>query len=223
MCAYNKRRERRLKFPVHLYCEGDQEKYYFRRIKEIIFSQSQDNLLFEFDLHEVYSGGGGPTAVVNQAKNLFKTLEAYIIFDHDNKQELFEDAIDNCKTNKYNLGYSNLNFDYWLILHKIDKSQISFRSALHNNDYVNQLKSVYGLRMSDDIKNQVVIKKIMDSITIEDIKRAIENVKYIKNQNQTTYNHRKKQTPKGYVYFDNPDFSIHEIVENILKKVLKSF
>lgn len=223
MGSYNKRPKRRIKFPVHLYCEGDQEKYYFRRIKEIIFSQPQENILYEFDLHEEYSGGGGPTAVVNQAKGLYKTLEAYIVFDHDNKTESFERAIDSCCEKKYNLGYSNLNFDYWLILHKIEKSQISFRTAFHNDDYINQLRSVYGLSPHEDIKNQAVIKRIMDSISIEDVKRAIENAKYIKLKNETERSHTKHITSRGYEFYDNPDFSIHELVESIFKNILNEF
>lgn len=63
-----------------------------------------------------------------------ETDEIWIIFDQDYKdlEKIYEDIYQTCKTNKLNVGITNPNFEFWLLIHApgIEKYD---RELLKNN------------------------------------------------------------------------------------------
>lgn len=104
----------------------------------------------------------------------------------------------------------NVNFDLWLILHKEDFN----RQVNKNNSYISHVRRVYGLTPKSNIKNEKIIKKILDQIRLQDVKDAIsraEKIKLLKLKEDATL------IEDSLVYL-NPDFSIHEFLKLVLVK-----
>jgi len=81
------------------------------------------------------------------------------------------------KKGKYTYhAFSNINFDLWLILHKEDFN----RSVFKNDAYVPDVRRIYGLQPSENIKCENSIKKILTQITLEDVKSAIQRAEIIR-------------------------------------------
>ena len=63
-----------------------------------------------------------------------------------------------------------------LLLHKQD-----FRKSVFRNDaYVTEVRKAYGLKKTDDIKQEKIIKDILSQITLEDVKTAIRRAEQIR-------------------------------------------
>lgn len=205
-----------IRYPINLYCEGLQEKLYFERLRDLINSMASSKK--QIALVTKDCAGGSPDAIVRKAFRLCpQTQKATAVFDHDLKVHEFEIAIDLSKQYKIDAGYSNLNFDYWLILHKL--TTFPSTATVHNtNAYEKQLKSLYGLQPNDDIKSMDIVKRMVSQITMIDISNAIKNCKIIDafNKDNKIFLH----TPTGNTYYENPDFSLHKIVEKILEDTL---
>lgn len=70
------------------------------------------------------------------------------------------------------------------------------------------------------IKDEKVINKIVAQISLDDVRRAISKCEWI-----VGYNKKNKvafHTNCGNVYFDNPDFTIHSMIDKIIKNTLKN-
>ena len=118
------------------------------------------------------------------------------------------------------MGYSVINFDYWLVLHKLEKNKIIYGEKNSNDAYVKILKEVYQLSDRDDIKNSDIIKKIVSKITLDDVYHAIDCCKLIEKRNKSTPE-KKCYTQKNNIYYTNPDMQIYKVVEKLLNKCLK--
>ncbi len=193
-------------------CEGkNQETLYFDRIQELINSDEKRTFNILFDYAEPY--GGNPRCVVERTvlKSIGKTNKLSV-FDYDGKKKQYKEAIDMAYDNKIELGNTNYCFDLWLILHKSDY----FGSVIHQDDYAEYLRTVYGLGKNKDIKKRENVESIMAQITIEDIKNAIRRAEIIDENNKKRTPH---STPKNHIlYYDNPDTQIHKAIKNILHK-----
>ncbi len=116
--------------------------------------------------------------------------------------------------NNYKLIYTNLCFELWLILHKKD-----FRKSFQNKDeYLKEINNAYNLNISSwsDLKRKANITKILDKISINDIKDAIARAKYMKKYNNTQ--HELKNYKACKYYKENPSTNIHEFVEKVFKE-----
>jgi len=105
-------------------------------------------------------------------------------------------------------GYSNVNFDLWLILHKENYT----RSVIRTDSYVADVKRVFGLESIEDIKNRTTIVKILNQITLDDVKKAIKRAENIRKRKLSNDARRIGQTK----VYQNPDFSIHDFLRNVL-------
>lgn len=215
---YTKRRTQLLRYPINGFFEGLQEQIYFERLRDIVNNCPDKKRII--DLKSDNCGGSAPDVVVNKAiRKSLKTQPSTASFDFDFKQKSFEKAIDLCIKHKIIMAYSNINFDLWLVLHKITKPS----TTQHNNNaaYIPQLRKVYGLPQNANVKEEKIIRKIIEQIELDDIKQAINNCKQIDVFN--TSNKICKKTSNSNSYYDNPDFSIHTVVEDILKQTLINF
>lgn len=111
------------------------------------------------------------------------------------------------------LGYSNLTFELWILLHKMD-----CRRILDNKkQYLDLLNKAYKSEFETlgKFKQEKNFKKILESITLEEVKDAVKKAEAIRKQNE------QDSIPiiykKEYKYFKkNPDCSLQEFIRKIL-------
>lgn len=112
----------------------------------------------------------------------------------------------------YILGYSNLTFELWLILHKINLDRM-FDSR---QSYLAYIKTAFDLKFSSltEYKKARNFKKILDQLTLEDVKVAIRRAQDIRGRNR---NNQIMSAKFSYEYCTkNPDLSIQEIIAKVL-------
>ena len=123
----------------------------------------------------------------------------------------------------YQLGYSNLTFDLWICLHKKNITV----SRGHRKEYVHDVNSAFNKKYSniDEYKREKEFKAILSTITLDDVKAAIERAKIIRLNNQiglSNISNQRKTTYCGFEYYcENPDLNIQEIVEKIINDCIK--
>ena len=156
---------------------------------------------------------------------LEKRYEAYdsaAVFDFDNNEVEFRRNIEICdslnkklKPSKRKEGrhiyhaYSSVNFDLWLILHKEDYN----KSVTRNDAYISDVRRIFGLNQTDNIKNEEVINKILSQITLDDVKSAIQRAETIRKSKVNADSTKIGST----TIYSNPDFSIHEFLRAVFE------
>ncbi len=200
----------------YISCEGLQEYMYFEHLQVLINKVSDTKV--NFKLRD--NSGGDPLVVAEGVKknlrlvqfskneNLFYTCAA---FDYDFKDDKFKEAITYCKRNNFKDGYSNVNFDLWLILHKKKYNKIVYSQ----HGYVDDLKKMYSLSKKDDIKNANIISKILMQIDLDDVKKAIKYAKELE-KNSISLGEFYDGMPN---HFNQPYLRIYEFIENIFNKL----
>jgi hypothetical protein len=114
---------------VLIVCEGLRtEPIYFKKLKNI----------HRFTNVQISVGGHDPVSLVESAKarKQFFLDEGHIVdkvwcvFDHDNRDQIFNDAIHEARNNGFEVAYSVPQFELWYLLHfqeqfaHIDKTQL---------------------------------------------------------------------------------------------------
>lgn len=186
------------------YYDGQQEEMYFEHFSRII-KENFNNATITF-------------RKVNKLEVLGKmstNIPKIAVFDHDNNQKEFEKKV---KTNSVESIYTNLNFDLWLLLHKK-----KFSCSIINNDgYQDEIRKEFGLKSTDNIKNETIIKKILNQIKLKEVEYAIKNANEIMN---SKIERDKKIIAKGkrkFYYYDNPSMNIHKFFEELLEDIKKN-
>jgi len=190
-------------------CEGQQEKMYLEHLAK---------LLKNFPIKVVTFN-----CVVCRPSHLASRYENYdraALFDHDLNDIDFRRNIELCsrlnrqkkktftsKQKTYH-AYSNLNFDLWLILHK----EMFSRSVIANDAYVDEVRRVFGLKSSEDIKLQATHKRILEQISLADVKSAIKRADEIRRMKLATDEIRIQDVR----VYTNPDFSIQDFLKEVL-------
>jgi hypothetical protein len=196
-------------------CEGSQEELYLRHLKKLI--NQCESRAYNVDFHSYCCGGGNPLAVTIRAGNItvydINSQPRIALFDYDQKDYSFQQALDYCKEKKIIPAYSNLCFDLWLILHKTRFE----RCVNQSGQYAPTLRQIYNLPAETDIKEANVIQRILDQIQLRDVQQAIENTLIICQNNEETGEPRF--TPRSMRYFSNPDLRIHQFVKKVLDQV----
>ncbi|MCR5762360.1 MAG: RloB family protein [Treponema sp.] len=74
------------------------------------------------------------------------------------------------KSIKYELGYSNIDFELWIILHKKDL----FGSVGSKSQYLKNINQIFGTKYEGlkEYKEEKNFKQILSQITLEDAKVA---------------------------------------------------
>lgn len=192
-------------------CDGLQEKMYLNHIASLIKKFPQKVVKFNTFVDSTH-----------RLKKRYEEYDSAAVFDYDFNNVEFKKNIEiwdklnrELKPTKRKSGrhiyhaYSNVNFDLWLILHKEDFNRIVTR----NDAYIPDVRRIYGLKSTDDIKNEGVIKKILSQITLEDLMKAIERAEKIRDRKVRA----DEMNVGSTVVYSNPEFSIHEFLKVVLK------
>ena len=115
----------------------------------------------------------------------------------------------------YKLGYSNYTFELWMLLHVADvifavRDRSSYLGLI-NRYFHRNYKSI------DEYKKQNEFGKILDQfVTLDSVKLAIARAEKIVRNNDL--DKKSKDKYSGFTFFrDNPDLSVHTVVQMILE------
>ena len=205
--------------------EGENEKWYFEHLKKLINNSEESTFNVDFIIKKETSPFSRIKAINVPAYSQYKFKVFHVVDYESNAEEhvqRFLSVLDELKTIKnrhkaydYKLGYSNFAFELWLILHK-DRGAVSVQDR---SKYVHKINELYGTNFSrlKDNKDEITFKKLLDQISLEDVKKAVANSKYIRKYQEDIGNRPVEY--KGFTYYrDNPDLTINECVEIILKE-----
>lgn len=133
----------------------------------------------------------------------------------------FKETMDNMKAAKdigkqisYKFGYTNLTFDLWIILHKVDCNS----AIAHRKNYIIPLNRAYNEQFEDmkEYKHEDNFKRCLGKLDLSNVIDAVNRARKIMQRNQE--NGYVLQQYKGYKYYmENPSLAIYEIIEKILK------
>lgn len=115
----------------------------------------------------------------------------------------------------YELGYSNYTFELWMLLHVTDMGH----AVSHRKSYLASINKWFHRNYSDiaEFKRKDEFKNILDEfVTLDSIKLAISRAEKIVKDNGESG--KVKETYKGFTFYrDNPDISVHEVVQMIFE------
>lgn len=207
----------------YLSVEGETEKWYFGHLQDLINEEEKLPFKVKFDIKINKS-------IISRAKSISAPykIEAFHICDYESNDDVHQrqfikvlDELKNVnKINKniiYKLGYSNFSFDLWIILHKEQQK----RSIPHRKQYVNGINKAYkeNFQFIDDYKEEKNFKKkILQKIKIEDVITAVNNGNEIRKVNNQNFKNNYRKYGKFEYYTENPDLTINECIEKILKE-----
>lgn len=202
--------------------EGQTEKWYFEHLQKLINDDENIPYKVKFEIKINHS-------VISSAKNLtlpYK-MKAFHICDYESKDmlhiEQFKKVLEELKNvrkiNKnlsYKLGYSNLTFDLWIILHK----KMQRKLVNHRKNYIADINLAYNENFEtiDKYKEEENFKKVLEKITLQDVKTAIKNGNEIRKFNEENNNKERRSFGQVIYYLNNPDVTINECVEQILNE-----
>ncbi len=188
-------------------CDGQQEEMYLKHIAFLLKKPTERVVTFN-----TIQGS------IERLKKNYTEYDNAALFDYDFNDAEFKKKITTCeqlqKENQKHRGknvyhaYSNVNFDLWLILHKVDFN----RPVTSNDAYLTVVRKIYGLGNEADIKEKAIIERILMQITLDDIRNAIRRAEQIR---------AKKLKSDCFMLgsiecYRNPDFSLHEFLKIVL-------
>jgi hypothetical protein len=192
-------------------CDGQQETMYLNHVAKLI--KDFPKKVVKFNTFE---------DLPHRLEKRYENYDSAAVFDFDYNDVEFKRNIEICdalnkrlKPSKRKEGrhiyhaYSSVNFDLWLILHKEDYN----KSVSRNDAYISDVRRIFGLKSTDDIKNEDVIKRILSQITLDDVKSAIRRAESIRKNKVKADSTRIGNT----TIYSNPDFSIHEFLRAVLE------
>lgn len=113
----------------------------------------------------------------------------------------------------YKLEYSNYTFELWMLLHVADMVQ----AVQDRHPYLASVNRWFqrNYRSIDEFKSHDEFQRILDEfVTLDSIKQAISRAEKIVQNNDREK--KVKENYKGFTFYrDNPDISVHEVVQMI--------
>lgn len=116
------------------------------------------------------------------------------------------------KSVTYKLGYSNLAFDLWMVLHKMScNAHLDYRKQYL--DYINRAFTEKFQSM-DEYKKEANFKRLLEALTLSDVWSAVGRANIIMKQNKEQGYSLHRYC--GYEYYTiNPSLSVGEVIQNI--------
>ena len=197
--------------------EGETEKWYLEWLQNQInnIEDARYNVKFVSKITK------NPNKMVKQM-TVIGNVEILHVFDFEELQN--EDTLKKTlsfmkkasqlkKRVKYTLGYCNYSFDLWIILHK----ECAMASRNHRSNYLVDINRCYNSFFYSmfDYKEEINFKKILDRLTLDNVRYAISNAEKISSSNVKNYH---KIGYCGYEYYkENPSLNLYEFIRDILK------
>lgn len=197
--------------------EGETEFLYFQHLKKLIYAQKKRiaNPVFHIE----------KSSPLKYAKKLpvIQSCTITAVFDiedndADHKQR-FENILKEMKDSeklgkaiKYELGYSNIDFELWILLHKKDM----FGTIGSRAQYLTNINSFFGTKFQGlkEYKVEKNFNQILSQITLTDVKNAIARAEKIIKQREAE---DKPLESSGYEWYErNPSLSVHLAIKKIL-------
>lgn len=200
--------------------EGETEEWYLEWFQNAINSDNAANYHVKIDVN-----------VEKNPMKLVKKLNAmtthYVTHLCDVEGQMagdlkgFETTLANLKearTQKsiaYKLGYSNLSFELWMILHKRDCNSC-FNCKSEYLDLINTCYAEDFISLSK-YKEEASFKRCLSKLSLNDVRSAIKRAERIMLDRRNS--NIKLRYYKGYSYYpENPALSIQETIKMILKE-----
>lgn len=200
--------------------EGETEQWYLEYLQKLINNCTKATSTVKFQIKICKS-------ITKRAKSIpaIYGTRVFHICDYESNDEIhvnqFNQILEELKKVKqinkmldYKLGYSNFTFDLWIILHK--KQQNS--SVIHRKQYVKGINKAYreNFEFLDEYKKEANFKRILSKIKIEDVIKAVKRGNEIRAKHKEDEDRMIKYGKFEY-YRENPDMTINECIEEILK------
>lgn len=197
--------------------EGETELLYFQHLKELIITENSRiaNPVIRIE----------KTTPSKFAKKLplIRSCLITAVYDVEDNDEVhrkrFENILKEMKDSeklgkgiKYELGYSNIDFELWIILHKKDM----FGNISSRSQYLTNINSAFGAKFQSlkEYKVEKNFNQILSQITLTDVKNAIARAEKIINQRKSE---DKPLVSSGYEWYErNPSLSVHLAIKKIL-------
>ena len=204
-------------------CEGETEKWYFQHFKVLVNNSSACTMRLDYEEPFVTK------EPLRRAKYISIPFERkwYHIIDQEtnsssdkitfkNNLKNFNDIKKIRKNVKLYLGYSNISFELWLIMHKTNE-----QPQVHKpSQYLKLLKKLYNcpnIKELEEFKTKQNFERVLKQITLDDIKRAVRNGQKLELENKKCCAHQKNC---GFEYFEeNPSTNLHKIIIDIFNDV----
>lgn len=206
----------------YLSVEGETEKWYFEHLQMLINNKEELSYTVKFDIKINKS-------IISRAKSISAPykVKVFHICDYESNEEVHTEQFNKIlkelknvkKINKnlvYKLGYSNFSFELWIILHKIQQ----IGAVSHRKQYVRGINKAFDEKFQfiDDYKEEKNFKRILKKITLEDVISAVNNANEIRKMNEENFKCNYRKYGQFEYYIENPDITINECVEQILKE-----
>lgn len=199
--------------------EGETERLYLLWLQKQINSETSST-------HTVTLDCPVQKNPLKRAKSLVVTGKTVIthVCDYESNEDVhtvqFQNTLNNMKKSeelgkqiKYELGYSNFTFELWIALHRMDCNG----HLTHRKHYLVPINSAYeeNFRDLDEYKQEANFKRIINKLTLNEVKAAIVRSNSIMKRNEDnglTLHQYKRQK----YYKENPSLSISKTIERIL-------
>ncbi|MBR1710060.1 MAG: RloB domain-containing protein [Clostridia bacterium] len=115
----------------------------------------------------------------------------------------------------YQLGYSNYTFELWMLLHVAEMNH----AVQDRRAYLKWVNRWFHRNFAnlDEFKQHDNFQAILDEyVTLDSIQLAIQRAENIVKKNEE--DRKTRETYHGFTFYrDNPDISVHEVVQLILE------
>lgn len=200
--------------------EGETEKWYLEWLRNLINSSNESKCKVQFIIKSYTE----PVKMVKGLSIIGKTKITHVIDYESNTVADIKRFQNNLlcmkqaerlgKSVSYSLGYSNLTFELWIILHKVNCNSI----LNDKRQYLKFLNQAFNENFEDlrEYKYEREFKRVLERITLEDVLTAIDRAKRLMTRCQAEFSDYRENVC-GYVYYThNPSLSLWESVEGIL-------
>ena len=114
----------------------------------------------------------------------------------------------------YKVGYNNLTFEVWLLLHK----RSFVKPVIRQQEYLKLINETFNQSFEDMKAYQRVdnFGRLLENLTLDDVKQAVLYANRI--MKRLKENAIEPQSAEGFCYYkENPSLSFHEQIEIILR------
>lgn len=212
---------RREKYSPIITCDGETEKWYFEHLQKLI--NADEKRCKDANFSPIVAQKPFKTS---KSKTILYDTPWFHITDTETQRESdivsFHRILEELNMIKMNkkeaiitLGYSNVSFELWLLLHKICTVQNieNAHGYWENIKVAFQLKKIHSFQ---DYKKERVFARVLEKINLSDVRFAIRNARSIELQLRQVVNPVRFC---GFEYFaDNPSTSLHYVVDEILNQ-----